>query len=68
MRLVSVMAAGAMLVAGLAAADEPHVWLTRMNEALTTRNYDGVFFHVHGGRMETLRVIHRVDGKHVTER
>jgi len=62
------MAAGAMLVAGLAAADEPHVWLTRMNEALTTRNYDGVFFHVHGGRMETLRVIHRVDGKHVTER
>ena len=68
MRLVSAIAAGAMLVAGLAAADEPHVWLTRMNEALTTRNYDGVFFHVHGGRMETLRVIHRVDGKHVTER
>ncbi|MCB1626045.1 MAG: MucB/RseB C-terminal domain-containing protein [Pseudomonadales bacterium] len=68
MRFVSAVTASAILVAGIAAADEPHVWLTRMNEALTTRNYDGVFLHVHGGRMETLRVIHRVDGQRVTER
>ena len=72
MRFVRAVTARAVLatslVSALAAADEPQVWLNRMNEALTTRNYDGVFFHVHGGRMETLRVIHRVDGRSVTER
>ena len=39
-----------------------------MNKALTTRNYVGVFTHVHGGRVETLRIIHRVRGRDVSER
>jgi sigma-E factor negative regulatory protein RseB len=39
-----------------------------MNRALTTRNYVGVFTHNHGGRVETLRIIHRVRGKDVSER
>jgi sigma-E factor negative regulatory protein RseB len=57
------------LALGMAAhADEPREWLARMNEALTTRNYDGQFFHVHDGRVETMRIIHRVDGRNVTER
>lgn len=50
------------------AEDEPRAWLERMNEALTTRNYDGVFVHVSGGRMETLRIIHRVRDGEVRER
>lgn len=50
------------------AADEPREWLARMNEALMTRNYDGVFFHVRGGRVETMRIIHRVQAGQVTER
>ena len=49
--------------AALAAADEPREWLTRMNDALTTRNYDGTFFHVRDGKFETLRIIHRVQGR-----
>lgn len=65
------------LLAGLAflvftaaalAEEEPSVWLERMNQALTTRNYDGVFVHLSGGRMETLRIIHRVENDEVRER
>ncbi len=58
----------ALAVAAIAAADEPQEWLSRMNSALMTRNYDGVFFHVQGGRVETMRIIHRVDGDDVRER
>lgn len=57
-----------MAVAAGAHADDPRSWLARMNEALTTRNYDGVFMHLHGGRVETMRIIHRVQDGHVTER
>ena len=53
---------------GIALGAEPKEWLERMNHALTTRNYVGVFTHVHGGRVETLRIIHRVRGKEVSER
>ena len=52
----------------LAVADEPREWLTRMNEALTTRNYDGTFFHVRDGKFETLRIVHRVRDGQVMER
>ena len=54
--------------AGVAFGAEPKEWLERMNKALTTRNYVGVFTHVHGGRVETLRIIHRVRGHDVSER
>ena len=43
-------------------------WLERMNDALNTRNYDGMFSHWQGGRVETLRIIHRVLDGAVTER
>jgi sigma-E factor negative regulatory protein RseB len=52
----------------VAAADEPQKWLDRMNHALTTLNYDGVFSHWQRGRVETLRIIHRVEGGKVMER
>ena len=57
-----------LLGAGVAFGAEPKEWLERMNKALTTRNYVGVFTHVHGGRVETLRIIHRVRGRDVSER
>jgi len=50
------------------AADEARDWLTRMNHALATRNYDGTFFHLSDGRVETMRIVHRVRGGRVTER
>jgi sigma-E factor negative regulatory protein RseB len=49
-------------------ADEPREWLERMNKALATRNYDGTFFHISGGRVETMRIVHRVRSGRVTER
>jgi sigma-E factor negative regulatory protein RseB len=56
--------------AATAPADDasPLLWLGRMNEALATRNYDGVFFHVREGRVETLRILHGVDNGTVRER
>jgi sigma-E factor negative regulatory protein RseB len=39
-----------------------------MNKALATRNYDGTFFHISGGRVETMRIVHRVRSGRVTER
>ncbi len=50
------------------AADEPRVWLEKMNHALATRNYDGTFFHLSGGRVETMRIVHRVRAGRVSER
>jgi sigma-E factor negative regulatory protein RseB len=50
------------------AADDPREWLEKMNKALATRNYDGTFFHLSEGRIETMRIVHRVRGGRVTER
>ena len=49
-------------------ADDPRAWLEKMNKALATRNYDGTFFHISGGRVETMRIVHRVRAGRVTER
>jgi len=63
------LAALSMLFAvGVALGAEPREWLERMNKALTTTNYIGVFTHNHGGRVETLKIIHRVRGRDVSER
>ena len=51
-----------------AADDDPRDWLARTDQALSTRNYEGVFVHEHAGETETLRVIHRVGGEGVSER
>jgi sigma-E factor negative regulatory protein RseB len=57
-----------LMGAGVAFGAEPKEWLARMNHALTSQNYVGVFTHVQGGRVETLRIIHRVKGRDVSER
>jgi sigma-E factor negative regulatory protein RseB len=49
-------------------ADDPRDWLEKMNKALATRNYDGTFFHLSGGRIETMRIVHRFRSGRVTER
>jgi len=60
-----------LLVGGVAQrtfADEASDWLEKMNNALATRNYDGTFFHLSEGRVETMRIVHRVRGGRITER
>jgi sigma-E factor negative regulatory protein RseB len=49
-------------------ADDSLEWLQKMNKALATRNYEGTFFHLSEGRVETMRIVHRVRGGRVTER
>ena len=49
-------------------ADDARDWLEKMNHALATRNYDGTFFHLSEGRVETMRIVHRVKAGRVTER
>lgn len=58
----------AVALASVASADEPAKWLQRMNHALTTLNYDGTFSHWEGGKVEMLRIIHRVADGTVSER
>lgn len=50
------------------AADDARAWLQKMNQALATRNYDGTFFHLSEGRVETMRIVHRVKGGRISER
>ena len=52
----------------LAGNDDPRHWIARMNEALATRNYDGVFVHRVASTRETLRIIHRVKDGRMSER
>ena len=69
--LVHCAIAGALLTAlpqRSQGADDPRDWLEKMNQALATRNYDGTFFHLSEGRVETMRIVHRVRGGQVTER
>ncbi len=49
-------------------ADDSREWLEKMNQALASRNYDGTFFHLSGGRVETMRIVHRVRAGKVIER
>ena len=42
-----------------ALSDVPRDLLKRMNQAANTLNYDGIFLHLDGQKIDTLRVIHR---------
>jgi sigma-E factor negative regulatory protein RseB len=50
------------------AAEDARQWLEKMNHALASRNYDGTFFHLSNGRVETMRIVHRVRAGRVMER
>lgn len=58
----------ACAVASATAAESASHWIERMNQALTRRNYDGIFTHWQGGRVEMLRIIHRVQDGATSER
>lgn len=57
-----------LLSAVAMAADDPREWLERMNHALTANDYEGVFTHWQGNKVEMLRIIHRVKNGEVRER
>ena len=67
--VASVLALGAFGGAVPArAADDAHAWLMKIDAAAREQNYDGVFVYQHGDKLETMRIIHRVDGDRVRER
>jgi sigma-E factor negative regulatory protein RseB len=69
--LISCAVVGALLTAlpqRSQGSDDPREWLQKMTQALSTRNYDGTFFHLSEGRVETMRIVHRVRGGRITER
>lgn len=62
----------AALLAGLPgmarASDSVADWLERMQVALNTTDFRGTMIHVRGERIDTLRIIHRVDADGIRER
>ena len=60
----------ALAAATAFADDEARHWLEGMNDALAARNYQGEFLHLHlpDGRVEKLRILHRVKDGRVSER
>jgi sigma-E factor negative regulatory protein RseB len=64
-RFALALAAG---FAAAAAADDARGLLERMERALATRNYQGIFVHDHDGQLETLRIVHRSEGGGFAER
>ncbi len=48
--------------------DDARFWLERMNHVLATRNYEGTFFHLRHGKVESLRIVHRVEDNRISER
>jgi len=61
----------ALCTAALANAgtdDVPGEWITRMNKALASRNYEGVLIHQVGAHRSVLHIVHRVQDGHMNER
>jgi sigma-E factor negative regulatory protein RseB len=68
LRLVSATLILLWAAAVQAGPDEARAWIGRMNEALSTRSYDGVFVHQVAGQREVLRIIHRLRDGRMAER
>lgn len=43
-------------------------WIQRMNQALATRNFDGVLKHSYGKHEQVLRIVHRIQDGEMIER
>ena len=71
-RALSFLLAGVVLATASSAfaqhADDARHWLEKMVQAAHTMNYDGTFVYQSGGRMESMRIIHRRDESGVRER
>lgn len=50
------------------AQDDPRQWLEKMNRAVATLNYKGVYLHMHNAKVEAMQIIHRSHEGDVTER
>lgn len=67
-RLCSTALLAVALATPAFADEQARLLLTRMSEALATRNYSGTFVHSVGGQDDHLRIAHRVRDGRVSER
>ncbi len=72
---IAVLSCLSLLYAGMAAASgenpvgtEVRAWLEKMSSATSNYSYDGVFVYLHGGQVQTVRIIHSVEGDEKRER
>lgn len=54
--------------ASASAADEAYDWLMKINNATRTLDYEGVFVYQHGGQLEAMRIVHKVENGTARER
>lgn len=57
-----------LALSGSALATDVQQWLKRMDHAMASTSYRGTLVRTGNGRMDTLRVVHRVDAQGVRER
>ncbi len=57
-----------LLAAPVGAGEEARVWLDRMSRAMQTLNYQGTFVYLHGGEIESMRIVHSRDESGERER
>jgi sigma-E factor negative regulatory protein RseB len=50
------------------ASEDAHSWLNRMSVAVQNLDYSGTFVYLHDGKLETMRIIHRLDESGEQER
>ena len=67
-RIGGCLVGAALLVVPALADDSARQWLAAMHDALLSRTYQGEFLHLANGRVEKLRILHRVKDGRVSER
>ncbi|MDH3713658.1 MAG: MucB/RseB C-terminal domain-containing protein [Gammaproteobacteria bacterium] len=70
LRIRAVIGAALTLVSVCASAgvDDARQWLDRMSTAMQSLNYQGTFVYLHGGEIETMRIVHSRDESGERER
>ncbi|MCA1779335.1 MAG: MucB/RseB C-terminal domain-containing protein [Xanthomonadaceae bacterium] len=68
MKLSGFLLIAATLIAGNAAAESVEQWLLRMDHAVASISYTGTLISMGNNRVDTLRILHRVDDRGVRER
>lgn len=68
LRACFVLAGLWLALAGQASAEGVEKWLIRMEHAMSSISYRGTLVSISNGRMDTLRVVHRIDDEGVRER
>ncbi len=65
---LSLLCAGMAVASPAATEDDARAWLEKMSRAVHQYNYDGVFIYLRGSQMQSIRVIHSVEGGKERER